>query len=413
MDFIKDLREKINQKEKELSEWSYDHLERIIIPLYSSVDLRLAEYKVAPVDTNVFPAGFNNLSERDRDNAGRLFRQALSRKYKDIEKILIVPELHTKNRFYWENINALSNILENAGYQVKVGIVSDEFKLPEADFETVSGKSIRGYKAYQEDHRVKIAGYDPDAILINNDFSEKCPKTLRDIIQPVVPPVEIGWHTRRKDIHFEFYNKLAGEVSGILGIDPWSINIDTRFVSDVDFDDYDDRSKVAEVAESLLGDMKERYSERGLDIEPFVFVKSNSGTYGMAVISASDPGKILNLNAEGRKRMRVKKGGIPVRDIVVQEAVPTSLKFGSGTIAEPVVYMVEADVAGVFYRTNTGKSEFENLNSRGMGFTSSTDQLVAPVDISPVCSLISRIASIAAGYEIGKIIREGGCKEED
>ncbi len=31
------------------------------LPLYSSVDIRDAGFKIAVVDTNIFPAGFNNL----------------------------------------------------------------------------------------------------------------------------------------------------------------------------------------------------------------------------------------------------------------------------------------------------------------------------------------------------------------
>jgi len=31
-------------------------------PFYTSVDLRNAGFKLAPVDTNLFPAGFNNLN---------------------------------------------------------------------------------------------------------------------------------------------------------------------------------------------------------------------------------------------------------------------------------------------------------------------------------------------------------------
>src|SRR5438046_201538 len=30
-------------------------------PFYASVDLRNAGYKLAPIDTNLFPAGFNNI----------------------------------------------------------------------------------------------------------------------------------------------------------------------------------------------------------------------------------------------------------------------------------------------------------------------------------------------------------------
>ena len=32
-------------------------------PFYSSVDVRNAGFKAAPVDTNLFPGGFNNLAE--------------------------------------------------------------------------------------------------------------------------------------------------------------------------------------------------------------------------------------------------------------------------------------------------------------------------------------------------------------
>jgi glutamate--cysteine ligase len=32
-------------------------------PFYCSVDLRNAGFKLAPVDTNLFPGGFNNLSD--------------------------------------------------------------------------------------------------------------------------------------------------------------------------------------------------------------------------------------------------------------------------------------------------------------------------------------------------------------
>ena len=37
-------------------------------PFYASVDLRNAGYKLAPVDTNLFPAGFNQLSQAAREN---------------------------------------------------------------------------------------------------------------------------------------------------------------------------------------------------------------------------------------------------------------------------------------------------------------------------------------------------------
>ncbi len=409
MRFIEELNSVIVEKQSDIENWIKDHISKVKIPLYSSVDIRISDFKIAPVDTNIFPAGFNNLSERYKERAGELFKEAIEAKYSGVKTILIVPELHTKNKFYWENIYALKTILKWVGYYVKVGIVSEEFMDDYADFETESGKRVRAFKVKRQGRRVVLEGYDPDLILINNDFSDKCPKVLRDIEQPVVPPIEIGWHTRKKNVHFDFYNSLALEISKLLEIDPWTISIDTRFEEDVDFDNREDRVRVSHTVESLLHDMSKEYLKRGIKQQPRVFIKSNYGTYGMAVISVSDPQQIVNLNAEGRKRMRVSKGGKPVRDVVIQEAIPTALILEDKGAVEPVIYMVEDKLAGIFYRCNKKKNEYENLNSRGMEFCPTLGDFSE--EVSPSYVLVSRIAAVAAGFEIEKILKEGGCKD--
>jgi glutamate--cysteine ligase len=418
MKHLQDLNLKISQNKDRLDLWINNQIENVFIPLYTSVDLRISDHKIVPVDTNVFPAGFNNLSEIFRKRASSLFKDYFLREYPNINSILIIPELHTRNTFYWENISVLKSILENVGYRVEVGIISDHNLPDEMEFEAASGKSIKVYKAVKKDNKVVTPNYIPDLLLINNDFSEKCPKTIRDISQPVEPPVEIGWHTRKKSIHFEFYNKLAGEVAEILGIDPWVISIETVSEQGIDFDSREDREKAAQVVDSMLRRLKGEYEEMGVKEEPYLFIKSNSGTYGMAVINVSSGDDIRALNSEKRKRMRVSKGGQPVRDVVIQEGIPTSLKFGSDISAEPVFYLVDAKVAGGFLRLNKSRSEFENLNSGGMEFAhiDPCDETVQSKDIETLCSpaleLVSRIATIAAGYEIERILDEGGCKEE-
>jgi glutamate--cysteine ligase len=419
MEILHEIDQKIIGKTKEVEEWIEKQCQRVIVPLYTSVDLRVSNHKIATVDTNVFPAGFNNLCRVFRERTANLFREYFNRKYPKVRQILIVPELHTRNLYYWENIYMLKSILESVGFIVEIGLVSDELYEDEARFKTVSGKEIQAYKVRREGYKVLISHFVPDLLLINNDFSSRCPKTLRDIWQPVEPPVEIGWHTRRKNIHFEFYNKLAGELARIIGIDPWMISIDTVHERDVNFDSDKDRERVATSIDSMLKRLRIEYEKRGIRESPFVFVKSNSGTYGMAVISVSSGDDIRMLNAEGRKRMRVTKSGKPVRDVVIQEGIPTSLRFNDNIVGEPVVYLVEAKVAGGFLRLNRGKTEFDNLNTKGMEFS------CISFDKEGVCEnkecekffpiayqLIARTASIAAGYEIEKVLREGGCGEE-
>lgn len=417
---LKEINEKISQNRESLESWVEGKAEKEFIPLYSSVDLRISDYKIAPVDTNIFPAGFNNLSQESRDRASELFKAYFSQKHPNVRNITIIPELHTRNTYYWENVSVLRSILVKVGYSVDIGIVSDDFTQDSATFKAQNGEDVTAYKVKKEDHKVFTSNSVPDLLLINNDFSERCPKSLNDIIQPVEPPVEIGWHTRRKSVHFDFYNRLAREAADIIGIDPWIVSIETVPMEGVDFDDPADRERVAEVAAKILDRLKREYEARGVSDKPYLFIKSNSGTYGMAVISVAGPDEIRNLNAEGRKRMRVSKGGKPVRDIVIQEGIPTTLGHGADSAAEPVFYLVNARVAGGFLRVNSGKSGLENLNTRGMEFVPLYYH-GAPVEsgaaecvvCSPAHELISSIASIAAGYEIEEILREGGCKDDE
>ena len=411
MNILDTLNSKIRDNNGVLERWFERHHENILIPLYSSVDIRVSQNKVVPVDTNIFPAGFNNISENFRINTGKLFKKSLNNKYPGAKKILIVPELHTKNAYYWENIYVIKSILENEDYEVRIGIVSDSFETEHAVFKTISGLELNAWKAKSSGNKIVLDDFIPDIILLNNDFSERCPKTLRDIIQPVVPPVEMGWHTRRKDVNFEFYNSLAAEVAQILGIDPWVISIETCLVENIDFDNPDDRKRASECAKKVLSRITAKYNELKITDDPTIFIKSNSGTYGMAVINLKDIESLILMNSSNRKRLRVTKGGIPVRDVVIQEGVPTIIKTNDGSSAEPVIYMVEDNVAGVFYRVNTEKSETDNLNSKGMRFEPFENTVSEINTIPDVFTLVSKIAVIAAGYEIEKIIRDGGCKE--
>ena len=404
---IEQFERTIAEKSREISRWMESHCENVMVPLYSSVDLRFSEHKIVPIDTNVFPAGFNNLSGKFRRKAGKLFREYLLSEYPSAEKILLVPELNTKNAYYWENIWVIKSILEAESYEVRVGIANEEFQRDTASFDSTGGEVIEARRVFQKDGLAMTEGFVPDIVMINNDFSEKCPKTLHNLRQPVLPPVEIGWHARKKDVHFEFYNRLCGELADILEVDPWVMSVETVLESGVDFDFPEDRDRVSAKVGEILSKVRSEYSKRKVEHEPSIFVKSNSGTYGMAVSSVRAPEDIIEMNSRDRKRMRVSKGGVPVRDVVIQEGVPSSLRVGGGLVAEPVVYLVKSRVAGMFYRFNPLRGELENLNSKGMEFLQSDGSPYG--GISPAFDLVSRVATVAAGYEIEKVLIDVEC----
>jgi glutamate--cysteine ligase len=415
---LDEINRRAAEKAEEIEDWIDKQGRKAQVPLYTSVDLRISHHKITPVDTNIFPAGFNNLCEVFRERVGGLFREEFIRSHPETKKIVLIPELHTRNPYYWENIKVLKSILESEGFHVEIGLISDELHQDRISFKAISGEEVKAYKLKRKDEIVYISGFIPDLILINNDFSAKCPKILRDIRQPVEPPVEIGWHTRRKNIHFEFYNKLATELADIIEIDPWIITIETFSQKGVDLDKPEDREIVAASVELVLSSLRNEYEKRGVEQKPFVFVKSNSGTYGMSVLSISSGDDIRALNAEGRKQMKVTKGGKPVRDVVIQEGIPTSLKFGPHVVGEPVIYLIKSNVAGGFLRQNKGKSEFDNLNTKGMEFSclsfeneNSCKNKECEKFLPPAYQIIARVASIAAGYEIEKILKEGGCND--
>src|SRR5476651_2195520 len=76
-------------------------------PITSSVDLRHAGFKLAPVDTNLFPAGFNNLNRDFLPLCIQAVQSVVGDSLPNCTKILILPESHTRNRFYMQSLSVL------------------------------------------------------------------------------------------------------------------------------------------------------------------------------------------------------------------------------------------------------------------------------------------------------------------
>ena len=87
MDIVDQLNKHYESRSAEIEKWFDYHLNNILVPLYSSVDLRVSNYKIVPVDTNIFPAGFNNLTENFWADTGNLFKSSLNAKYPRASKI--------------------------------------------------------------------------------------------------------------------------------------------------------------------------------------------------------------------------------------------------------------------------------------------------------------------------------------
>ena len=378
-------------------------------PFYASVDLRNAGFKLAPVDTNLFPGGFNNLNPAFLSLCVQAATVAVEKICPEAHRLLLIPENHTRNTFYLRNVAALAHILRQAGLDVRIGSINPEITEP-THIEIEPGQTILLEPVKRVKNRLILEGFDSCAVLLNNDLSGGIPDILKGVEQNLIPPLHAGWASRRKSEHFSAYNQVAKEFSEFLGIDEWLINPYFDTASGVDFQVRVGEDEMAAKVETLLAKIKQKYQEYGVEQEPFLIVKADAGTYGMGIMTVKSPDDVRDLNRKQRNKMAVVKEGMEVNEVIIQEGVYT-FETINDAVAEPVVYMMDHFVVGGFYRVHTGRAVDENLNAPGMHFVplafdnpcSTPDCADAPDSAKNrfyAYSVVARLALLAAAIEL-------------
>ena len=380
-------------------------------PFYSSVDIRNAGFKLAPVDTNLFPGGWNNLTPEMLPLAVQAAMAAIEKICPEARNLLIIPENHTRNSFYLSNVVQLQRIFNMAGLNVRVGSISPEVKKTTV-VELANGDTVTLEPVVRTRGRLGLKNFDPCTILLNNDLSAGAPGILEDIHeQYLLPPLHAGWSVRRKSNHFRSYEEVAKRFGKVLGIDPWLINPMFGKCADVDFAADASLDSQQTQVDALLGKIRRKYKEYGINEKPFVVVKADNGTYGMGIMTVRDAKDLQALNRKTKNKMAVIKDGQTVRDVIIQEGVLTQERVHEA-VAEPVVYMMDRYVVGGFYRIHADRGVDENLNAPGAGFvplafehsTHMPQPGVRPGVSAPnrfyMYGVVARLAMLAASYEL-------------
>jgi glutamate--cysteine ligase len=372
------------------------------------VDLRNSGFKLAPVDTNLFPGGFNNLGPAFLPLAVQAATAAIGRICPEAKNLLLVPENHTRNKWYLENVATLAAILRQTGLEVRIGGLSVAGK---TELETATGKKLLLEPLERRGVRLGVAGFDPCAILVNNDLSAGIPEILEGLQgQVLLPPLHAGWALRRKSAHFAAYDEVAGELAAMLSIDPWLLNPHHAHCGKIDFQARAGEECLASNVAMLLEKIRAKYLEYGVKDTPYVAVKADAGTYGMGVMMVRDAAEVRDLNRRQRNKMAVVKEGLAVTDVILQEGVRTVERV-EDKAAEPVVYMLDRFVIGGFYRVHGARAADENLNAPGMHFvplafeqSCTTPDPHAACDAPPnrfyAYGVLARLALAAAGLEL-------------
>jgi glutamate--cysteine ligase len=374
-------------------------------PFYCSVDLRNAGFKLAPVATDLFPSGFNNLTPEMLPLAVQAAMAAIEKICPEAKNLLLIPEARTHNSFYLSHIQRLVRVFTQAGLNVRLGTLDETIKsrtpLPCPD-----GGELMLEPLQRQRGRLGLKDFDPCTILLNNDLGLGIPRVLQGLHQQyLLPPLHAGWTVRRKSRHFQSYEEVAKKFSKLLGMDPWLINPMFAQCGHVDFKQSDGLQCVQGHVETLLAKIRRKYKEYGIAEKPFVVVKSDSGGSGTALITVRDAKDV----DEAIRRAHGAEG--PAGAVIIQEGVPTYERMNDA-VAEPVVYMIDRYVVGGFYRVHAERGIDENLNAPGSRFvplafaeSNQLPRLGAKPGVSApnrfyMYGVIGRLAMLAAAYEL-------------
>ena len=404
--------ERIKDKQNEIHAWLESHEKVKELPLYSSVDIRDAGFKMAVIDTNRFPAGFNNLCEHGLSDSIKLIRQAIEKRVPNCKNILIVSEEHTRNTWYLENVRILEEIIKKAGFNVRIATfltTQPNFcdQGPYIDLKTATDELVRlhCFRTTLKDIEEKRQSF--DLIILNNDLTSGIPDILLKAKTPIYPSVQAGWHSRLKSHHFSHTQDLIKEFGRILDLDPWFFSCLYTVLDQVDINNPQDQERLKESATDLFKRIQEKYQQHDIQEKPYIIIKSDSGTYGMGVLPIESPEDILNLNRKNRNRLAVGKNSQTIDRYLLQEGVPTIYNIDH-QMSEVCIYQIENNLLGGFYRSHPEKTDRENLNSQGMVFKKMCPHskkygdcgIHHDINVFDIYRFLARIAGIAAHREV-------------
>jgi len=381
-------------------------------PFYSSVDIRNAGFKLAPVDTSLYPVGWNNLTEDMLPLAVQAAQAAIEKICPEARNLLVIPENHSRNTFYLANVARLVRIFHMAGLNVRIGSIDPAIKTPKK-IALPNGETVCLEPVVRSKRRLGLKHFDPCTILLNNDLAAGTPGILEDLHeQYLLPPLHAGWSVRRKSNHLHSYEEVSKRFGKLLGIDPWLINPMVAKAAEVNFASGQGVDVLTSHVDALLTKVRRKYKEYGINEKPFVVVKADNGSSGMGVMTVRDVKELETL----ARRLREGGSSVPAAaseplDLIVQEGVLTNERVHNG-VAEPVVYMMDRYVVGGFYRVHAERNPDENLNLPGASFVplafSESAHLPQP-GAKPGASapnrfymygVIGRLAMVAASYEL-------------
>ena len=373
-------------------------------PFYTSVDLRNAGFKLAPVDTSLFPHGWHNLTPEMLPLAVQAAMAAIEKICPEARNLLIIPENGLRGPADLADVAQLQRIFNLAGLNVRVGSIDPEVKKT-AGFDLPDGGSVQVEPALRLRKRVGLKNFDPCTILLNNELAAGTPGILEELYeQYLLPPLQAGWTVRRRSRHFQSYEEVGKRFGKMLGIDHWLIHpISASASAEAAKGKGKDLEQLRAAVDTVISKVRRKYKEYGINEKPFAVIKADDASDEAGVALLRDARDVEALAAEGR----LPQSG----HWLVQEGVLTQERVHEA-VAEPVVYTMDRYVVGGVYRVHAQPNTAEGARVHGacyvpLAFEHSThlpQPGVRPGASAPnrfyMYGVVARLAMLAASYEL-------------
>ena len=386
-------------------------------PFYSAVDIRNAGFKLAPVDTNLYPGCWHHLTPEMLPLAVQAAMAAIEKICPEARNLLLIPENDARSASYLSNLAQLRRVFHMAGLNVRIGSISPDVK-KNTTIALPNGESVTLEPVIRTKRRLGVKDFDPCTILLNNDLRAGVPGILEEVQeQYLLPPLHAGWPTRRKSTHAKCYEEVSKRFGKLLGIDPWLINPMFSVCGELNLADDADVASLASSVDGMLTKVRKKYKEYGINEKPFVVVKDDNAKSGKGAVILRDTKDLASL----QRRVLDKMGatdGTQLHQVFIQEGVLTNERMNDA-VAEPVVYMMDRYVVGGYYRVQAESDQDGGAAGAGssyvpLAFAEST-HLPQP-GIKPGASMpnrfymygvIGRLAMLASSYELEATDPEG------
>lgn len=341
---------------------------QLLRPITAGFDLRYSGYKMAPVDANLFPAGWHQICEQSQPIAQNRLRAWLDQYASGCDSLVLYIEPFTRNAAYLENAWILHSICAGTVKEVRVAMPLDALPDQGYSFQTVHGK-LHVYRFGVDAHgKPLLGGTICDCpIFLNSDLSSG-PGSLLDLSVPIFPDPRQGWYQRSKEDFFDHWDQVAHEWSDESGVDYWHLSM----LNEVhEFEDFRTAREegLADAVRDMLQRISEDYKQHEIHDHPFVVLKSASGTFGRGVLVFSTVEEMMAVPGKVAKNLTVGQGGRSINRFLLQEGVYTR-EIVRNCPSEPVVYAMGGAVVGGFYRSHCGRDLATSLNAPGMVFAS-------------------------------------------